>query len=101
MPAVTPPSPRLMPFILGNIAVWIMMTAILVIVPDTLESWLGFEVSRVIGWAVACSIWVVAIERHWQRRVGPFSRFALQLILWVSSALTASYISEQVRMPPL
>jgi hypothetical protein len=101
MPADTPPPKRWMPFVLGNVAVWTIMTIILVVVPDALEPWLGFEVARVVGWAVACSVWVVAIERYWQRRVGPLSRFGLQLILWVSSALTASYISEQFRLPPL
>ena len=93
------PKPPLTPFVLANAAVWLVMTVILVVVPDALERWIGFEIARVVGWAVACSIWVVAIERQWQRRVGPLARFGLQLLLWVSAALTASYISEQVRVP--
>ena len=36
---------------------------------------------------------------EWKRRVGPFVAFRLQLMLWVSAALVAIWISEQVRDP--
>lgn len=87
----------LLPFIVGNAIVWLTMTAILVVVPDTLERWMPLEIARVIGWAVACSVWVVAIERQWQERVGPLARFGLQLALWVGAAMTAIWISDQFR----
>ncbi len=87
-----------MTFALMNTVVWLVMVAILVVVPDTLERWMALEVARVIGWAVACGVWVVAVERHWQQRYGPFVRFFLQLVLWVSAALLASWISEQTRL---
>lgn len=92
------PTPPLRPFLLANAVVWVLMTAILVVVPDTLEQWMPLEVARVIGWAVACSVWVVAVERQWQQRVGPLMRFGLQLVLWVAAAMTAIWISEQARL---
>jgi hypothetical protein len=85
-------------FALLNTIVWLLMVGILVVVPDTLERWMALEVARVIGWAVACGVWVVAVERYWQQRYGPFVRFFLQLVLWVSAALVASWISEQARL---
>ena len=65
----------------------------------------GLEFARVIGWAVACAVWVVLVERQWQARIGPFLRFFAQLVLWVGAALLAIWISEQFRlrltlMPP-
>lgn len=81
-----------------NLAVWIVMVVILVVVPDYLERWMALEIARVVGWGVAGSVWVVAIEREWQARAGPFTRFVLQLILWVSAALLAIWISEQARV---
>ena len=51
--------------------VWVLMTAILVVVPDPLERWLGLELARVLGWAVACGVWVVAVESQWKARVRP------------------------------
>lgn len=80
-----------------NAVIWFLMTAILVVVPDTLERWLGLEIARVVGWAVACGVWVVAIESEWKARFGPVWRFVLQLVLWVSAALLASWISDQAR----
>ena len=74
------------------------MTVILVVVPDLLSRWMSIEVARVIGWGVAGSVWVVAVERQWQARFGPVARFFLQLVLWVSAALVAIYISEQSRL---
>lgn len=85
-------------FVLANVAVWLAMVVILVVVPDYLEQWLPLEVARVVGWAVACAVWVVAIERDWQERAGPVMRFAVQLVLWVTAAVLAIWISEQVRV---
>jgi hypothetical protein len=84
-------------FIGVNVLVWLIMVLILVVVPAFLERWLAVEVSLFIGWAVACSVWVVAVERRWQARFGPFVRFALQLMLWVGAALVATWISGQVQ----
>jgi len=84
-------------FVLANVVVWLLMTVILVLVPDTLERWVGLEVARVVGWAVAGSLWVVTIERQWQARVGPLWRFVLQLLLWISAALVAIWISDMAR----
>jgi hypothetical protein len=85
-------------FIGANVGVWVAMVAILVVVPDTLEAWLPIQFARVVGWAVACAVWVVAVERYWQARVGPFVRFAAQLVLWVSAAVLAIWISDQFRV---
>jgi hypothetical protein len=85
-------------FIVSNVIVWCAMTAILVVVPDTLERWMSLEIARVIGWGVAGSLWVVAVEPMWKARFGPFARFVLQLILWVGAALVAITISEQARL---
>ena len=85
-------------FLAVNFVVWLLMVGILVVVPDQLERWLGLELSRVVGWAVACGVWVVAVERQWQERFGPFTRFGLQFVIWVSAALLASWISEQARL---
>jgi hypothetical protein len=86
-----------LPFVAANALMWIVMTALLVVVPDSLESSLGFELARAIGWAVACLVWVVTLEPAWKARVGPITRFFLQLILWVSAALVAAWISDQAR----
>ena len=88
-------------FVFRSALMWLVMTAILVVVPDALERWMRLEFARVIGWAVACGLWVVAIETEWKTRFGPFVRFLLQLILWVSAALLASWISDQFRVRPL
>ena len=87
-------------FSVTNLVVWIVMIAILVVVPDSLERWLSLEIARVVGWTVACAIWVVSVERQWQQRLGPFVRFFLQLFLWVSAALVAIWISDQARVGP-
>jgi len=84
-------------FLLLNILMWAVMTAILVIVPDRLERWLSIEIARVIGWAVASGFWVVVLQQQWRMRVGPFTLFALQLVLWVSAAVVAIWISEAAR----
>jgi hypothetical protein len=85
-------------FIIANVVVWLVMTAILVVVPDVLERWLSIEVSRIVGWGVAGSVWVVAVEQQWKARFGPIARFFLQLVLWISAALVAIYVSEQTRI---
>jgi hypothetical protein len=85
-------------FLLTNVIVWLAMTVILVVVPDALEPRLSMPVARVIGWAVACSVWVVTVESGWQRRFGPVPRFLVQLVLWVAAALVAMWISDQFRV---
>jgi hypothetical protein len=84
-------------FIIRNTLVWILMTVILVVVPGQLERWMPVEIARVIGWPIACGVWVIVVEREWQARFGPFARFGFQLILWVSSALLASWVGDQLR----
>ena len=86
-------------FIGANVLVWLIMVLILVLVPDLLQRWMAVEIARFLGWAVACAVGVIALERHWQQRVGPFARFGLQLLLWVGAALVAIWISEQVQGP--
>jgi hypothetical protein len=81
-------------FLLATLLMWVAMTVILVLVPDSLDEWLGLEVARVVGWAVAGSLWMLTVERQWQARVGVFWRFALQLTIWISAALVAIWISE-------
>jgi len=90
-----PARPSVLPFVLTNLVVWLVMVGMLVVVPYGLDRWMPLEVARVIGWAVACGVWVVAVEREWQQRFGPFVRFLLQLVLWVGAALVAIWISEQ------
>jgi hypothetical protein len=84
-------------FVAVNLVMWLLMTTLLVVVPDTLERWVGFELSRAIGWAVACAVWVVTLESAWKARTGVFVRFVVQLALWVSAALVAAWISDQAR----
>ena len=84
-------------FLLVNALVWALMTTILVLVPDTLEPWLGLQLARIVGWAVACGVWVVVVESGWKARYGPFVRFLGQFALWVSAALVAMWISEMAR----
>jgi len=83
-------------FVVSNVVVWLTMTAILVVVPDQLDRWLSLEISRVVGWAVAVSVWVLTVEPQWKERFGPLARFAFQFVLWVGAALTAIWIIEQV-----
>jgi len=74
------------------------MVVILVLVPDRLEPWVGLEVARIIGWAVAGGFWMVSVEVEWKDRYGPFTRFGLQTTFWVAAALVAIYISNQARI---
>jgi len=85
-------------FVMRNALVWILMATILVIVPDELNRWMPIDIARVLGWAIACGVWVIVVEKEWQARFGPFARFAFQLILWVSAALVALWISDQVHI---
>ena len=71
------------------------MVAILVVLPDSIARWLPLEVSRVIGWAVACTVWVVTVEQQWKVRYGPLTRILAQFILWVTAALFALRLSDQ------
>ena len=95
-----PMRPRrpLWPFVAKNVVVWLAMTAILVVVPDTLERWMSLEFARAIGWAVACGVWVVVVESEWKARCGPVARFGLQFVLWISAALVAIGISDAFRL---
>ena len=86
-------------FLAVNVLMWALMTAILVVVPDALDRWLSLEFARVVGWAVASGLWVVVLQQPWRSRVGPFTLFALQVLLWISAALIAIWISDTVRMP--
>jgi hypothetical protein len=86
-------------FVVVNVLMWVVMTAILVLVPDALERWLSLEVARVVGWAVASGLWVIALQQQWRSRVGPFMLFVLQVLIWVSAAVIAIWISDTVRMP--
>lgn len=82
-------------FVLKNIIVWLVMVVVLVLVPDTLEPWLGMEVARVVGWGVAFPVWMIVVEREWQARFGPIASVALQVPFWIAAALLAIWISEQ------
>ena len=81
-----------------NVVVWLAMTAILVVVPDSLDHQLSLPIARVIGWALACSVWVVTVEAGWKRRFGTLARFLVQLLLWVSAALVAMWVSDSFRV---
>jgi hypothetical protein len=85
-------------FALQNVAVWLAMIIVLVVVPDSLDGWLDLAVARAIGWALAGSVWAVTIERQWQARMGALARFPLQVLLWVSAALVAIWISDAFRV---
>ena len=85
-------------FLVRNILAWLLMTVTIVVLPDTLERWMPLEVARVIGWVVACSAWTIAVESHWKQRVGPFVLFGAQVVLWLSAALIATWISDQARL---
>jgi hypothetical protein len=85
-------------FVAANVCVWLAMTAILVVLPDQLERWLPIQVSRIIGWAVACAVWVVTVEAQWKMRCGPIVRFGVQLVLWVTAAVLAIWLDDQFRV---
>jgi hypothetical protein len=85
-------------FIGLNAVMWVVMTAILVILPDALDRWVDITIARAFAWAVAGSVWVVAIERQWRARMGALARFPLQVGLWASAALVATWISDLFRV---
>jgi hypothetical protein len=85
-------------FILRSALVWVLMVLILVVLPDALDGWLSIEVGRVVGWAVACGVWVVIVEQEWKSRFGPFTRFVLQLVIWVAAAVLAMWIGDSLRL---
>jgi hypothetical protein len=85
-------------FLLLNAVVWLTMVVILVLVPDTLEAWVPLTIARVLGWAVTCAVWVAVVEGGWRKRLGPFARFFVQVVLWVAAATVAMWISDQFRM---
>lgn len=85
-------------FVVANVCVWAAMVAILVVLPDSIARWLPLEVSRVIGWAVACTVWVVTVEQQWKVRYGPLTRILAQFILWVTAALFALWLSDQTHV---
>jgi len=81
-------------FFVANVLAWLLLVAIMVLVPDYLGRWVSLEVSRVVGWAVASGIWVVALQPRWRARVGPLALFGVQFVTWVSAAILAMWISE-------
>ncbi|MBP6715891.1 MAG: hypothetical protein KA205_03450 [Acidobacteria bacterium] len=85
-------------FVILNVMLWFVMTGILLVLPDQLVRWMDLSVGRAVAWAVAGAVWVVAIERQWQARMGALARFPLQVLLWVSSALVAMWLSDQFRL---
>ena len=88
----------LLSFGVRSSVVWLVMVVVLVVVPDALEPWLSLQVARVVGWVLASGIWVAVVERDWQERFDPVVRFALTVIIWLSAALVAIWISGQFRV---
>jgi len=84
-------------FIGLNVVMWVVMTVILVILPDALDGWVDIVIARAFAWAVAGGLWVVVIERQWRARMGALARFPLQVGLWVSAAMVATWISDLFR----
>jgi hypothetical protein len=84
-------------FVALNLVLWIAMTGILLVLPDQLDRWMDLSIARAVAWAVAGALWVVAIERQWQARMGALARFPLQVLLWASAAIVATWISDQFR----
>ncbi len=84
-------------FLSATLGVWLLMTAILVVVPDQLDRWLPLEISRIAAWGVAGGLWIVTVDRQWQQRVGGATRALLQLVLWVGAALAAMWVSGLFR----
>lgn len=84
-------------FIFANVCMWVVMMAVMVVVPDTLERWMPLTIARALGWAVASGLWDVVLQQPWRRRVGPLALFAIKLPLWVSAATAALWISDLFR----
>jgi hypothetical protein len=85
-------------FVVLNAVLWLAMTTILVIVPDALDRWIDLTIARAIAWAIASGLWVIVIERQWRARMGALARFPLQVGLWASAALVATWISDLFRV---
>jgi hypothetical protein len=83
---------------LRSALVWIVMVVVLIVVPDTLESWMPIDIARVCGWVLASGLWVAILERDWRERFRPIPRFFLQVTLWLAAALLAIEISERARV---
>ena len=88
-------------FAARSFAVWLVMVAVLVLVPDALERVLSLQVARICGWVLASGLWVAILEREWRERFRPVTRFTLQIGAWLSAALVAIWISDQFRVPNL
>ncbi len=74
-----------MQFVLLNVVMWLVMTVILIVLPDQLGRWVGLGGARAVG-------------RQWQARMGALARFPLQVLLWASSALVAMWLSDLFRL---
>jgi len=85
-------------FRVWSAGVWLLMVAVLVVVPDALEQWMPLHIARICGWVLASGLWVAILERDWQERFAPLPRFCLQITLWMAAALTAAWISDQFRV---
>ena len=90
--------PSVWRFLLKNAAVWLLMVALLVTVPQELLRWCPVSVARAIGWAIAFGVWTIVVETEWRARFGVFVRFLLQLVLWVTAALLAAWVSDQINL---
>ena len=85
-------------FIALSGVVWLVMIAVLIVVPDALEDWIPLPVARVFGWVLASGIWVAVVERQWRERFSPIPRFLIQIVVWLSAALIAVYVSDYFRL---
>ena len=85
-------------FVVLNIAMWLIMVVILIVVPDALERWMSIELARVTGWGVAGAVWALAVESRWRERTGPIVRFFAQTTIWVTAAMVAIWISDRANM---
>lgn len=85
-------------FLALNAAVWLAMTAILVVVPDTLERWMPLTVARPLGWVFAFAVWAAVIEGQWRQRFSAVPRFLWQVLLWVTAVIAATWVSDQFRV---
>ena len=92
------PRRTLLSFGVRSGVVWLVMVVVLVVVPDALEASLSLPVARVVGWVLASGIWMAVVERDWQERFRPVARFVLTVMIWLSAALVALWVSSQFRV---
>ena len=85
-------------FVAWSGAVWLVMIVVLIVVPDSLEDWMPLPIARVCGWVLASGIWVAVVEREWRERFSPIPRFLIQIVVWLSAALIAVYVSDYFRV---